>query len=306
MPESTISVIVVSYNTKEKLHRCLSCIERDHEVIVVDNASTDGSPEMVAEEFPHVHLIRNSENRGFGPANNQGLDAMTRRLPLFLNSDCYARPGAIFRLAQMFRNNDVVAAGGRLENLDGSFQLSVADKLTLWKVFQEQSFLELLLRPFGLGYWFVEPFKEVRVVPQVMGACLMMRPVERFDERYFLYCEDTDLCKRLTEHGKIIYEPAAIFTHELGSSSSGTGRWKGVARYNRGKELYFQIHHGKFASSVCWWFDRNGALLRLMIWLLLTLGTLGTNPRFRSQVGLFWRVLTSPIQGPDHAPRTQQ
>lgn len=306
MPESTISVIVVSYNTKEKLQHCLSCIERDHEVIVIDNGSTDGSPGMVAQEFPHVNLIRNDDNRGFGAANNQGLDIMSRRLALFLNSDCYARPGAIFRLAQMFRNNDVVAAGGRLENPDGSFQLSVADKLTLWKVFLEQSFLELLLRPFGLGYWFVEPFKEVRVVPQVMGACLMIRPVERFDERYFLYCEDTDLCKRLTEHGKIIYEPSAIFTHELGSSSAGVGRWRSVARYNRGKELYFSIHQGKLAAAFCWWLNRNGALLRLMIWSIFTIATFGTNPRFRGQVALFWKVLTSPIQGPDHALHTRQ
>ncbi|MBC8063643.1 MAG: glycosyltransferase family 2 protein [Chlorobia bacterium] len=306
MAESNVSVIVVSFNTKEKLRRCLECIEPEDEAIVVDNASSDGSAEMVESDFPLVHLIKNSENRGFGAANNQGLDVMTHSLALFLNSDCYADPGAIQRLAQIFRDQDVVAAGGRLENPDGSFQLSVADRLTLWKVFLEQSFLELVLRPFGLGYWFVEPFEETRVVPQVMGACLMIRPLERFDERYFLYCEDTDLCRRLTEHGKIVYEPSARFTHELGSSSSGTGRWKSVARYNRGKELYFSIHHGPFASRICLILDRCGALLRLTIWLVLAILTLGLVKRFRDQVVLFARVLSSPIQGPDrdlHIPR---
>ena len=151
MVESNVSVIVVSFNTKEKLRKCLACIEPDHETIVVDNASTDGSPEMVMEEYPHVKLIQNQDNRGFGAANNQGLDAMTRQLALFLNSDCYASRGAIFRLASMFRDKEIVAAGGRLENPDGSFQLSVADRLTLWKVFLEQSFLEIPLRQFGLG-----------------------------------------------------------------------------------------------------------------------------------------------------------
>ncbi len=306
MVESTVSVIVVSYNTKDKLRQCLTCIEAEHEVIVVDNASTDGSPEMVSEEFPAVKLIPNADNRGFGAANNQGLDVMSRQLALFLNSDCYAKPGAIFRLAQMFRDKEVVAVGGRLENLDGSFQLSVADHLTLWKVFQEQTFLELLLRNFGLGYWFVEPFKEVRVVPQVMGACLMVRPVEKFDERYFLYCEDTDLCKRLSKHGKIVYEPDAQFIHELGSSSTGIGRWKSVARYNRGKELYFAIHSGKLASAICLLFNRLGACLRLLIWLVLCMITLGLYKRFRNQVSLFWRVLTTPIQGPDRALRIPQ
>lgn len=306
MAESTVSVIVVSFNTKDKLRHCLACIEPEHETIVVDNASTDGSPEMVAEEFPHVKLIRNAENRGFGPANNQGLDAMTRSLGLFLNSDCYAKRGAIFRLAGMFRDKDIVAAGGRLENPDGSFQLSVADRLTLWKVFLEQSFLELILRPFGLGYWFVEPFAEVRIVPQVMGACLMVRPIERFDERFFLYCEDTDLCKRLSDHGKIVYEPNAVFIHELGSSSAGSARWRSVARYNRGKELYFEIHHGRLSAAICWLLNRSGALLRLTAWSILSVATFGLYSRLRNQVVLFWRVIMSPVLGPDHGPRRLQ
>ena len=132
----------------------------------------------------------------------------------------------------------------------------------------------------------------------------MTRSRERFDERFFLYCEDTDLCYRLRKHGKIVYEPEAVFTHELGSSSSGIGRWKSVARYNRGKELYFQIHHGSFASGVCLFLDRLGALLRLLIWLVPSLLTLGLVKRFRDQVGLFARVLTTPLQGPDRALRT--
>ncbi len=306
MAESNVSVIVVSYNTQEKLRRCLAAVEPEHEVIVVDNASADGSPEMVAKEFPHVRLIANTENVGFGPANNQGLEVMTRELALFLNSDCYADPNAIKKLSMVFRDPEVAAAGGRLENLNGSFQPSVAVELTLWRVFQEQTFLDKLMRPFGLGYWMVEPFNETRVVPQVMGACLMTRPIERFDERYFLYCEDTDLCKRLEKHGKILYEPKATFTHELGSSSSGVGRWKSVARYNRGKELYFSIHRGALASTVCLIFDRMGAALRLLIWLTPTVLTLGLMGRFRNQVALFWRVLTSPKTGPDPAPRTPQ
>lgn len=306
MAESNVSVIVVSYNTKEKLRRCLAAIEPEHEVIVVDNASIDGSAEMVASDFPHVRLIANSENVGFGPANNQGLDVMTRELALFLNSDCYTDPNSIKKLSIVFRDPEVAAAGGRLENLNGSFQPSVAVDLTLWRVFQEQTFLDKLMRPFGLGYWMVEPFTEVRVVPQVMGACLMMRPVERFDERYFLYCEDTDLCKRLQKHGKILYDPKSTFTHELGSSSAGIGRWKSVARYNRGKELYFSIHYGEFQSFLCLLFDRLGALLRLLIWLIPTLLTLGLLAPFRNQVALFWKVFTNPKLGPDHAPRTRQ
>jgi N-acetylglucosaminyl-diphospho-decaprenol L-rhamnosyltransferase len=306
MAESKVSVIVVSYNTQDKLRRCLSCIEPEHEVIVVDNASSDGSPEMVRSEFPTAALIANSENPGFGSANNQGLAKMSRELALFLNSDCYADPGSISKLAVLFRDPEVVGAGGRLNNPDGTFQPSVAMDLTLWRVFQEQTFLDKAMRPFGLGYWMVEPFREIRIVPQVMGACLMIRPLERFDERYFLYCEDTDLCRRLSVHGKILYHPQATFIHELGSSSAGSARWRSIARYNRGKELYFSLHQGKFAAGLCFVFDRLGTLIRLLGWIVLTIFSLGFSAKTRHQVALFWRVFTCPLLGPDHGPHTRQ
>jgi len=304
MGQSNVSVIVVSYNTKEKLRRCLAAIEPEHEVIVVDNTSSDGSAEMVAASFPSVVLIRNVENRGFGAANNQGLDVATRPLVLYLNSDCYAFPGAISLLASCFDDAAVVAAGGKLLNPDGSLQESVARSLTLWAVFSEQMLLEKL--PFTRTYWCTREMvaKGLRECEQVTGAALMAQRLERFDERFFLYCEDTDLCFRLRKHGTIVFEPSASFTHDLGSSSTGVGRWKSVARYNRGKELYFSIHRGGFASFVCWLFDRLGALLRLVVWLVPCLLTLGIVKRFRDQVGLFARVLTSPILGPDRGLRT--
>lgn len=297
---SRVSVVVVSYNTCDKLRRCLSCIESEHEIIVVDNASNDGSPEMVASEFPQAKLIRNKLNRGFGAANNQGLDARTRELVLFLNSDAYAEPGAINRLAKEFVGPDVVGAGGQLLNPDGTRQLSSANRLTLWAVFCEQSLLEKvaphsrILSP----YWTSQHVgSETTLVDQVMGACLMIRPRERFDERFFLYCEDTELCFRLRKHGKILYVPDARFTHELGSSSASE-RWVAIARYNRGKELFFRIHYGPFYRSVCWLLDRKGAALRLIIWSFATAFTLGTNLRYREQVRTFWKVMTAPLRGP--------
>ncbi|MES1227182.1 MAG: glycosyltransferase family 2 protein, partial [Armatimonadota bacterium] len=243
MPGSRVSVVVVSYNTREKLHRCLSCVEPEHELIVVDNASHDDSADMVAQDFPAVKLIRNKSNRGFGAANNQGLDVATRELVLFLNSDADAHPGAINRLAKEFIGPNIVGAGGQLLNEDGSRQLSSANQLTLWAVLCEQLYLEKLaprskvLSP----YWNSNHIgNETTTVVQVMGACLMMRARERFDERFFLYCEDTELCYRLRKHGKILYVPEAKFIHDLGSSSSSE-RWRAIARYNRGKELFFRL-----------------------------------------------------------------
>ncbi len=296
-----MSVVVVSYNTLDKLRRCLSCIEPEHEVIVVDNASADGSAEMVRGEFPHARLIPNSENVGFGSANNQGMDAASAGLVLFLNSDCYAEAGAIARLAATFVGS-VVAAGGKLLNPDGSLQESVASQLTLWAVFCEQTYLEKLFpgsKHFS-PYWTtrrVAASGQVTPVVQVMGACLMIRPLERFDPRYFLYCEDTDLCQRLARHGKIVYSPRASFIHELGSSS-GEMRWRAVALYNRGKEVYFEIHHGRLSMLLCWLLNRSGALLRLLAWGGAAAATLFLEPRLRRQALLFLRVLTAPLRGP--------
>lgn len=307
--ESEVSVVIVNHNTRDLLGRCLESLDRACEVIVVDNASEDGSPEMVEERFPSVKLIKNDFNAGFGPANNQGIALATRPLVLLLNSDAYALDGAVGNLASVFADESVVAAGGKLLFPSGRLQESCANELSLWAVFCEQTYLEKLMPNSRLfsPYWSTRRLAErssPSEVDQVMGACLMFRPIERFDERYFLYCEDTDLCKRLARHGKILYVPSASFVHDLGSSSKS--RWQAIARYNAGKELYFCLHHGKLQALVCWVLDRFGAFLRFAAWSFFAVASLGLSKRAKSQAACFWKVLTSPVGGPErpsHRPR---
>ena len=290
MERPRVSVILVSYNTRELLRRALVELS-SYEVIVVDNASADGSAQMVRDAFPAITLIANSDNRGFGAANNQGIDAATGSLVLLLNSDAVPQAGAIDVLAEAMVDG-FVAVGGKLVHPDGRLQESACARLTLWAVFCEQLFLERLFprsRVFS-PYWQSSRLPEGGDVEQVMGACLMMRPVERFDERFFLYCEDTELCFRLRRHGRIRYVPEAVFSHELGASSS-SNRWRSVALYNRGKELYFKLHHGRFASFICFKLNRLGALLRVVAGLFVL-----------PKAQLFWRVLFAPID-PDPRPR---
>jgi len=297
-----VSVLVVSYNTREALRRCLECVGGGHEVVVVDNASTDGSVEMIRERFPNVKLIANIDNVGFGPANNQAAAAASGVLHLFLNSDAYAEPDAISRLAQVFEDGSIIAAGGRLMNMDGSLQNSTANRLTLWSVFCEQLYLEKLLPRFKIAspYWNTQQLIGEPCpadTEQVMGACLMARAnLERFDERYFLYCEDTDLCLRLRRHGRIVYVKNASFFHELGVSSAADPL-KGVMRYNWGKELYFRIHHGPFAGGICLVFDRIGAFARWLTWLLRR------SAEAHQKAKGFWGVLTAPYRDPTRSSR---
>ncbi|MBV6457386.1 MAG: hypothetical protein HONBIEJF_00494 [Fimbriimonadaceae bacterium] len=290
----SVGVVVVSYNTREYLRRCLASIPTGIPTVVVDNASRDGSADMVAAEFPDVDLVRSDVNLGFGAANNLGTERLNTDLVLLLNSDAIVTAEAIAKMSEAF-SETVVAVGPMLRFPDGRPQASACRRLTLWAVFCEQTFLERLFH----SYWII-PAKElpaIVTVDQVMGACMMLRPIEPFDERFFLYCEDTELCRRLQRHGEILYLPKVSVTHALGASSSSS-RWEAVARYNRGKELYFEIHHGRGAAAACWLLNRLGALIRLLVWLVANSATLFSRADWREKIALFTRVLFAPLAGP--------
>jgi len=261
----------------------------------VDNASADGSAAMVAERFPQVRLIANADNRGFGAACNQGLEVARGRYALILNADIRAQPGALQQLvAFMDAHPDAAICGGQLRYPDGRIQPSCARELTLWWVFCEQSMLAKLFprtRLFG-GYWRTYwDFKATIETEQVMGACMMLRrPFPRFDEEYFLYCEDTDLCYRVRQAGgKIYYVHDAVFVHHLGASGEPQ-RAQMVIYYNRGKERYFRKFHGAWQARVCRWLSKGGALLRVLVGLAGVALTLGRHAGFRRYAATFWQV----------------
>ncbi len=299
-----LSVIIVSYNTRDLLRECLESLRAQSfpnlQIIVVDNASADGSAEMVREAFPEVCLIANRENRGFGAGCNQGLRKALGRYALILNADIRAEPNALARLVEFMETHpEAVACGGQLRYPDGRIQPSCATELTLWAVFCEQSLLAKLFprtRLFG-GYWRTWwSFDATIETEQVMGACLMLRRRPQgdfplFDEAYFLYCEDTDLCYRLRQAGgKIYYVHDAVFIHHLGASGEPQ-RAEMVILYNRGKERYFRKFHGRWQAWLCWLLNRGGALLRWAIGSLLTVLTLGRVESYRQYARTFWRVL---------------
>lgn len=270
-----VSVIIVNYNTVDDLRRCLKSLP-EVPTVVVDNASTDGSGAMVQQGFPRVALVQSFVNRGFGRACNEVLPHCTTPYALILNADIEATPGAIERLVEvMDASPGAVACGGKLANPDGSLQPSCSKRLTLWNVFLEQSGLSKLFprsRFFGSYFMTWWDHASTRPVEQVMGACLMLRrgpdgEFPLFDPRFFLYCEDTELCHRLRARGDILYVHDAVFRHALGASGRAA-RAEMVSLYNRGKELYFLIHSGKHVAFACRLLAILGALLRLPLGLV--------------------------------------
>lgn len=269
-PLDAVSVVIVSYDTRDALRDCLKSLPAGVRALVVDNASPDGSGAMVRAEFPHVALAQSYVNRGFGRAANSALEYCETEFALILNADIQIREGSIECLVDfMHAHPQAVACGGKLVGRFGSLQYSCADRLTLRAVLFEQLGLDKLFRknPLFGRYWMSTwDHSEDRPVEQIMGACLMLRRAgdtfPLFDPRFFLYCEDTELCYRLRKRGEIWYVHGAVFSHALGASGKGK-RWQMVSLYNRGKELFFLIHQRWLSAFTCRALNLIGATLRL-------------------------------------------
>jgi GT2 family glycosyltransferase len=227
-PSTDLSVVVVNWNTRERLHACLASLENylsgvTHEVIVVDNASSDGSPDMVEEQFPAVRLIRNEDNVGFGRANNQAMRVAQGKWFLLLNSDTELFDDSVADLFDAIRDEqDIGVAHCSLRFPDGrqqfstyrfpSLKLALLEDLGLYKFMSDERAGKALLA----GYW---DYDEERDVDWVAGAFMLMpRAVfdatNGFDERLFMYGEDLEWCQRIRDHGwRIRFFPQASVTH---------------------------------------------------------------------------------------------
>lgn len=229
-----VSVVVVSYNTRELLERCLGALQAQNgiqtQVVVVDNASTDGSPEMVRERFADVELLALDHNAGFARANNLAFPRCTGEFVLLLNSDAFLAPGALAQLLAAARRHPCAGAvGPRLLNPDGSLQRSAWPFPHAGRLLLEAVLLHRPLRRVGLledlGAW---PHDEERRVDFLVGACLLLRAealaeVGGFDERFWLYGEEADLQRRLSARGwEVVFTPAARATHVGAASSKGS------------------------------------------------------------------------------------
>jgi hypothetical protein len=264
-----VSVVIVSFSTRDLLRECIQSVIRESgalrvQVIVVDNASTDGSPEMVAQEFPDVLLMRSDVNLGFGPANNLGFRSAGGRYVVLLNSDAFLTEGSLQRsVAHMDANPGAGLGGGRLTGRDGSLQPSarmfptiIGDLLVLSGLaarFPRSRFFGRVDRTWA------SPM-EAAEIDWVPGAYSIVRAevlesVGFFDPRFFLYYEEVDLCKRIKNAGySIWYWPDIVVVHIGGESSrqirslqlSRTGAQLTLWRM-RSMLLYYRKHHGLFA-----------------------------------------------------------
>ena len=251
-----LSIIIVSWQVKDSLSRCLNSIREasprlEYEVIVVDNASRDGSAALVRRDCAWVHLLENSRNLGFAAASNRALQESRGRYLLLLNPDTVVRPGSLEEMVSFLDTHPAAgAAGGRLLNPDGSGQPSV-------RAFPSfQSGLEQFTILGDLGFfrrvrhrYLMKSFNYSRPAPvdQPMGAALFLRKeagekVGWLDEDFFLYFEEVDLCCRLRQAGfEIWYNPACRIVHYGGLSSEQAGG-KALFWLLKSQLLYLRKH----------------------------------------------------------------
>lgn len=256
-----ISVIIVSWNTRELLAKALHSLPGDNaefelETFVVDNGSQDGSVEMIRGQFPDATLIENEENLGFAAANNLALQRVHGEYILLLNSDAELLPGALEAMASLLSSVQTAGlVGAWILNPDRSMQASFVDFPNLWREFLILSGIGR--RVFGNWYPSHNP-KQSRVsrsVDYVSGACLLVRrsaydDVGGFDDTYFMYAEEVDLCYRMWQGGwQVWYQPEAEVLH-MGGGSSRSIPIKRETDLYQSRVIYFLKHHGRFSATV--------------------------------------------------------
>lgn len=267
-----VSIVLVSFNTKQLTRECIESIYEktsgpDYDIWVVDNASHDGSAEMIEREFPGVNLIKSPENLGFGRANNLAIEKTGAKYVFLLNTDTVLLNNAVkilFDFMEKPGNEDIGACGGQLYNSDMSLQGSVGEFFDLDKLYKKCigiNFTAIKHRNKKIfNRHVLKKDQQKRLSPYepdyIIGADLMLRKsaldkAGTFDERFFMFGEEAELCFRIRKNGyRIMFVPEAQILHYGGSSAYSHNRPLEVEKMLlKSSILFFRIVYGEEAAK---------------------------------------------------------
>ena len=280
--EIDVSIIIVNYNSTELLKNCLDSVEKfttgiNFEIIIVDNNSMTGDIDSLLKNYNRITLIKNYVNRGFGSANNQGVEVANGKYVLLLNNDTILFENSIkkvFDFAVSLDGNEII--GCKLLNEDKSVQKSVYDFPNLLNVFTSNFFFYLLFpksKYFNKYHLMNKGISRITEVDVVTGAFIFMscksyEVLGGFDERFFFYMDDTDLCYRHKKSGgKVIYFSETSIIHLKGKSVGGESWFK-----NKHQSIstikFFQKHFFGLEFLLMLFFHYVGLLLRIPLFIL--------------------------------------
>jgi N-acetylglucosaminyl-diphospho-decaprenol L-rhamnosyltransferase len=268
---TALSIVIVSFNARADLEACLTSLRAAppaiaHDIVVVDNASEDGSVEA-ARAMPGVTVIPLERNVGFAAANNVGIRATLGELILLLNSDTIVPPGAIDALvAQLQRDPSIGVAGPRLIDGEGRPELSFGRTITPGMEWQRKILQRKIERDAGdTRHWLRNETSREHFVDWVSGACLLVRRRDAeaaglLDERFFLYTEDVDFCDSIRKLGqRVLFTPVATITHLRGRSRASRPEASRQA-YRRSHVAFYEKHHPLWAPLLKLYLRLKGEL----------------------------------------------
>jgi N-acetylglucosaminyl-diphospho-decaprenol L-rhamnosyltransferase len=254
-----LSIVIVSYNSRLDVEGCLQSLtaappRTDHEIVIVDNASEDGTPEYVRDRWPGVRLIEAGGNLGFAKANNLGIRQTFGELVLLLNPDTVVLPGALDTLIGVLdRSPGVAIVGPRIVDAAGRAELSFGSMISPAAELRQKMLVLGNDRRLPIVPAVVDRMtRQAREVDWVSGACLLIRRVDvvsagLLDERFFMYTEDVDLCAAVRARGRtVLFTPEAQIVHLRGRSVA-TARDATRAAYRRSHVAFYEKHHPGWA-----------------------------------------------------------
>jgi len=253
-----LSIVIVGYNSKGDLERVLPSLTRpapavDHEIVVVDNASTDPTTAYLRSAWPRVRLIVADGNLGFARANNLGVRNTASELVLFLNPDTVVAPGVVDRLVSAIdARPDVAVVGPRIVDGRGRAELSFGDFMSPWADLRQK----VLVRGNDRGLPIIAAMvdrmtRQTHEVDWVSGACLLVRradleAVGGFDERFFMYIEDVDLCTSVRRRGRsVLFSAESEVVHLRGRSAASAPQSTSHA-YRRSQIAFYAKYHPRW------------------------------------------------------------
>jgi hypothetical protein len=270
----TLSIVIVNYNAQAHLENCLASLTSSppaipHDIVVVDNASTDGSVQAVRTRWPRIAVIEQPSNTGFAAGNNVGIRASTGTLILLLNNDTIVPAGAIDALvAALLAHPDAAVAGPRLLDEAGRTELSFGPMISPLNELRQKWTMRLHGRGVkAVSTWIERRAGREQYVDWVSGACLLVHRADAervglLDERYFLYAEDVDFCAAIRgQRRRVLYTPVARIVHLRGRSRA-TAPVAMNAAYRRSQLAFYDKHHPRWAPILRLYLGVKGQLPR--------------------------------------------
>ena len=266
-----LSIIIVTYNSAADVDACLGSLVQhppstDHEIVVVDNASTDGTAAAIRSRWHIVRVIDSAANIGFARANNLGIRQTFGSLILLLNPDTTVPAGALDTLVEALdARPDVAVAGPRLVDADGRVELSFGRMLSPIAEVRQKFLVDGSRRRGAIAAYVESITRRTQEVDWVSGACLLVRRADAeavglMDERFFMYAEDVDFCASIRARGRrVLFCPSAEMVHLRGRSRA-TASAATERAYRRSQLAFYQKHHPGWVPWLRWYLKVRGRL----------------------------------------------